>query len=49
VLAQTQSGPVALTKVELASNLHSEGPLVYGVFATLPSELIVGRTDGSTL
>lgn len=49
VLAQTQAGLVALTKVELAPSLHSDGPLFYGTFTTMPSELIVRRADGSTL
>jgi hypothetical protein len=49
VLARTPEGLVPLTNVPLASDLHSEGPLVYGAFSTLPSELVVRRGDGSTL
>lgn len=49
VLARTPEGLVPLTQVPIAANLHSNGPLVYGVFSTLPSELIVRRSDGSTL
>jgi hypothetical protein len=49
VLARTSSGLVPLTKVQLAPDLHSGGPLVYGVFQTLPSELVVLGGDGSTL
>jgi hypothetical protein len=49
VMARTPAGLVPLTKVELAPNLHSEGPLVYGVFSALPSELVVLGSDGSTL
>jgi hypothetical protein len=49
VLARTPAGLVPLTKVAIAADLHSGGPLVYGVFSTLPSELVVLRSDGSTL
>jgi hypothetical protein len=49
VMARTSAGLVPLTKVAIAADLHSKGPLVYGVFATLPSELVVLRSDGSTL
>jgi hypothetical protein len=49
VLARTPSGVVPLVKLALAPDLHSKGPLVYGVFATTPSELIIRRSDGSTL
>jgi hypothetical protein len=49
VLARTPEGLVPLTKVPIAAHFHSGGPLVYGAFATLPSELIVRRSDGSTL
>jgi hypothetical protein len=49
VLARTPEGLVSLTKVTIAAKLHSGGPLVYGAFSTLPTELIVRRSDGSTL
>ena len=49
VMARTSAGLVPLTKVAIAADLHSKGPLVYGVFATLPSELVVLGSDGSTL
>ncbi len=49
VLARTSAGLVALSKVALARHLHAGGPLVYGVFATMPAELIVRRSNGSTL
>jgi hypothetical protein len=49
VLARTSAGLVPLTKVELAADLHSGGPLVYGAFSTMPSELVVLRSDGLTL
>lgn len=49
VLARTPEGLVPLAKQALDPSLHAEGPLVYGAFAALPSELIVRRADGSTL
>ena len=49
VLARTTEGLVALTKVELSAKLSSEGPLIFGVFGAIPSELIIRRADGSTL
>jgi len=49
VLARTPEGLVALNKVQIAAHFHSKGPLVYGVFSTVPTELIVRRSDGSTL
>ncbi|MGP0102284.1 MAG: hypothetical protein ACLPUT_11785 [Solirubrobacteraceae bacterium] len=49
VLARTPAGLVPLTQVAIAANLHSGGPLAYGVFSTPPSELVVRRSDGSTL
>jgi hypothetical protein len=49
VLARTPEGLIALTKQELAANLYAGGSLVYGVFSSLPSELVVRRSDGSTL
>lgn len=49
VLARTPEGLVPLTKVAIAADLHSGGPLVYGAFSTVPSELVVRRSDGSTL
>jgi hypothetical protein len=49
VLARTPQGLVALSKVEIAARFHSKGPLAYGVFASVPAELIVRRSDGSTL
>jgi len=33
----------------VAADLHSEGPLVYGAFSTLPSELVVRGSDGAIL
>ena len=49
VLARTATGLVPLTTVVITPSLHSGGPLVYGVFSTLPSELVVLGSDGSTL
>jgi hypothetical protein len=49
VLARTPAGLVQLTKVPIAAQLHAAGPLAYGVFAALPSELIVRRSDGTVL
>ncbi len=49
VLARTPTGLVPLTKVELAPDLHSGGPLFYDAFASVPSELVVLASNGSTL
>ena len=49
VLARTPAGLTPLTKVELATSLHAEGPLFYGIYATPPTEIIVERADGSIL
>ena len=49
VLARTPAGLEPLTKVSLAAHLHSGGPLVFGAFPAFPSELIIQRSDGSTL
>ena len=49
VLARTPEGLVALSKLALAPDLGAAGPLVYGAFSAIPSELIVRRNDGSTL
>jgi hypothetical protein len=49
VLARTPAGLVALVKVPLAARYHAGGPLVFGAFEAMPSELIVRRADGSAL
>jgi hypothetical protein len=49
VLARTPAGLVPLTVVPIAAGLHAPGPLAYGAFTEIPSELIVRRADGSTL
>ncbi len=49
VVAQTPQGPVALNVVSVQPRLHAKGPLVYGVFSALPSELTVLGANGSTV
>jgi hypothetical protein len=49
VVAQTPQGAVALNVVPLQSRVHAKGPLVYGVFSALPSELTVLGANGSTV
>jgi hypothetical protein len=49
VTAQTPQGAVALSVVPLEPRLHAKGPLVYGVFNALPSELTVLGANGSTV
>ena len=49
VLVRTPAGLTPLTKVELAASTHAEGPLFYGLYATPPTEIVVERSDGSTL
>ena len=49
VTAQTPQGAVALNVVPLEPRLHAKGPLVYGVFNSLPSELTVLGANGSTV
>jgi hypothetical protein len=49
VLARTAEGLVPLTKLVLSAKLHAPGPLFYGVFATAPTELVIQRSDGTTL
>ena len=34
---------------EVEPRLHAQGPLVYGVFSTLPSELTIVAANGSTV
>ncbi|HEV3047880.1 MAG TPA: hypothetical protein VGY13_11035 [Solirubrobacteraceae bacterium] len=41
VMARTPQGTVALNVVPVEPRLHAKGPLVYGVFEALPSELVV--------
>jgi hypothetical protein len=49
VVAQTPQGSVALNAVPVAPRVHAKGPLLYGVFGALPSELTVLGANGSTL
>ncbi|HEX3518972.1 MAG TPA: hypothetical protein VHT29_08060 [Solirubrobacteraceae bacterium] len=49
VTALTPQGAVALNVVPLAPRLHAKGPLVYGVFSALPTELTVLGPNGSTV
>jgi hypothetical protein len=49
VTARTPQGAVALNLVPTEPRLHAKGPLVYGVFSALPSELTVLGANGSTL
>ena len=49
VTAQTPGGTVALSEVALQPPLPTKGPLVYGVFSAVPSELTVLGSGGSTV
>jgi hypothetical protein len=49
VIAQTPQGAVALNVVPVEPRVHAKGPLVYGVFSALPSELTVLAANGSTV
>lgn len=49
VVAQTPQGAVPLNVVPLKPRLHTKGPLVYGVFSALPSELTVLSANGTTI
>ena len=49
VLARTSEGLVPLTTVPIAAELNAREPLVYGVFSTVPQELVVRNSEGSTL
>ncbi len=49
VVARTPQGAVALNVVPVQPRAHAKGPLVYGVFNALPSELTVLGANGSTV
>ena len=49
MVARTAQGTVALNIVPVEPRMHAKGPLVYGVFSALPSELTVLGANGSTL
>ena len=49
VVARTPQGAVALNVVPLEPRVHAKGPLIYGVFSALPTELTVLGANGSTV
>jgi hypothetical protein len=49
VTVRTLQGVVALNVVPVAPRVHAKGPLVYGVFSALPSELTVLGDNGTTV
>lgn len=49
VLARTPGGLAQLSTAAIPKRLHAAGELVYGAFATLPTELVLQAPDGSTL
>jgi len=49
VVAQTPQGAVTLNVVPVEPHALAKGPLVFGVFSALPSELAVLGANGSTL
>ncbi|MHB1809597.1 MAG: hypothetical protein ACYCU0_09885 [Solirubrobacteraceae bacterium] len=49
VTAQTPEGAVALNVVPIKPRVHAKGPLVYGVFSAMPTELTVLGANGSTV
>jgi hypothetical protein len=49
VVARTLQTAVALNVVPIEARVHAKGPLVYGVFSALPSELTVLGANGSTV
>jgi hypothetical protein len=49
VTAQTPQGAVSLNVVPIEPHLRAKGPLVYGVFSALPSELAVLGANGSAV
>jgi hypothetical protein len=49
VTARTPEGAVALNVIPIEPRLHAKGPLVYGVFSALPSELTIVGANGSTV
>ncbi|MGA2165504.1 MAG: hypothetical protein ABSH36_13680 [Solirubrobacteraceae bacterium] len=49
VVAQTPQGAVTLNVVPVEPRMHAKGPLVYGVFSALPSELTVLGANGSSV
>jgi hypothetical protein len=49
VVARTPQGALALNVVPVEPRVQAKGPLVYGVFSALPSELTVLGANGSTV
>jgi hypothetical protein len=49
VTARIPQGAVALNVVPIEPRLHAKGPLVYGAFSALPSELTVLGANSSTV
>jgi hypothetical protein len=49
VLARTASGLVPLARVRIPARLHAGGSLVYGAFATVPTELLIRDRNGRTV
>jgi hypothetical protein len=49
VTARTPEGTVALNAISIEPRVHAKGPLVYGVFRALPSELTIVGANGSPL
>jgi hypothetical protein len=49
VTARTPQGAVVLNVVPIEPRVHAKGPLAYGVFSALPSELTVLGANGSTV
>ncbi len=49
VVARTPQGAVTLNVVAVEPRVHAKGPLVYGVFSALPSDLTVLGANGSTV
>ena len=49
VSARNAEGLVQLAETPIPAGDGAAGPLVYGVFPTAPTELVVRRADGSTL
>ncbi len=47
VTARTPEGTVALNVIPIEPRVHAKGPLVYGVFSALPSELTIVGANGS--
>ena len=49
VVVRTPQGAVALNVVPVEPRVHAKGPLVYGVFSALSSELTILGANGSTV